>query len=157
MRIRYAKKEDLLRVNELRRQVNELHCAGRPDIFRPGFCQELQDYVYTIFEDPCKDIVVAEIDGCICGFACIQYVEREETPYRLAMRYCDIDELCVDAAFRRRGAAREMIAFIRAEAEKKGFNRLELNMWEFNEEVLRFYEAMGFRTYRRYMEMNLEE
>ena len=37
----------------------------------------------------------------------------------------------------------------------KGFDRVELNMWEFNSSALEFYEAMGFRTYRRYMELKL--
>ena len=42
--IRFAEAEDLKRVNELRKQVNDLHVNGRPDVFKPGFPQELQDY-----------------------------------------------------------------------------------------------------------------
>ena len=48
-----------------------------------------------------------------------------------------------------------MIDFIRDFARAEGHTRLELNMWEFNREALRFYEAAGFTTYRRYMEMPL--
>ena len=40
-------------------------------------------------------------------------------------------------------------------ARERGFDRLELNMWEFNRDALAFYEALGFETYRRYMEMKL--
>lgn len=29
-------------------------------------------------------------------------------------------------------------------------------MWEFNENALKFYEAIGFNTYRRYMEMTVD-
>ena len=39
---------------------------------------------------------------------------------------------------------------------KKGFKRIELNMWDFNEDALKFYEAIGFNTYRRYMEMEIQ-
>ena len=46
-----------------------------------------------------------------------------------------------------------MIRFIRAFAREKGYRRLELNMWEFNRGALAFYEAAGFSTYRRYMEI----
>ena len=46
-----------------------------------------------------------------------------------------------------------MIAFIREYAKNKGFDRIELNMWEFNRNALAFYEASGFTTYRRYMEV----
>ena len=38
-------------------------------------------------------------------------------------------------------------------AKEKGFSRIELNMWEFNQDALAFYEAAGFKTFRRYMEM----
>ena len=46
--VRYADRAELPRVNELRKMVNELHANGRPDIFRPGFCAELQQHVYQI-------------------------------------------------------------------------------------------------------------
>lgn len=39
--IRLAKREELVRVNELRKQVNDIHYDGRPDIFRKGFRKEL--------------------------------------------------------------------------------------------------------------------
>ena len=67
--------------------------------------------------------------------------------------FLDIDEFCVDAGHRRQGIASALIAFIRAWAREEGYKRLELNMWEFNREALAFYEAAGFTTYRRYMEM----
>ena len=69
--------------------------------------------------------------------------------------YLDIDEFDVDEAHRREGVATEMIAFIRAYAKEASFSRIELNMWEFNHDALAFYEAVGFTTYRRYMEMQL--
>ena len=49
-----------------------------------------------------------------------------------------------------------MIRFIRSWAEEQGFGRVELNMWEFNRDALAFYEAAGFRTYRRYMEIGTD-
>ena len=69
--------------------------------------------------------------------------------------YLDIDEFGVDENSRRQGAASAMIRFIRDWAKEQGFGRLELNMWTFNRGALAFYEAAGFETYRRYMEMPL--
>ena len=40
-------------------------------------------------------------------------------------------------------------------AKESGFDRIELNMWEFNEDAREFYDALGFKTYRRYMEMKI--
>ena len=47
----------------------------------------------------------------------------------------------------------EIITFIKDYTKEKGFKRIELNMWEFNQGALEFYEAVGFNTYRRYMEL----
>ena len=153
MNVRLAKEADLGRVNELRRQVKELHAAGKPEVFKPGFSEELQDLVYAIWNDPEQEVVVAEQDGVICGYAILHHIVRPENPYMLERDYLDIDEFGVDEAFRRQGTATAMIGFLRDFAARKGFHRIELNMWEFNRDALAFYEAAGFSTYRRYMEM----
>ena len=155
MNVRLATEADLGRVNELRRMVNNVHVAGRPDIFKAGFSRELQDRIYEIWNDPEQDIAVAEKDGVICGLAILHHVTRPENPFMLERDYLDIDEFGVDEAYRRQGVAAALIAFVREYAAQKGIRRIELNMWEFNESALAFYEAAGFTTYRRYMEMFL--
>lgn len=154
--IRFAKEEDLERVNEIRKAVNDIHVEGRPDIFKGGFDENLRDYIYEIWNAENKEIIVAEREGVVCGFACIQIVDKPENPFMHGRRYLDVDEFGVDERFRRQGVATEMIGFIRAEAKKRGIGKVELNMWEFNRGALSFYEAMGFRTYRRYMELESE-
>ncbi len=156
MEIRFAREEDLDQVNVLRKQVNDLHVAGKPEVFKPGFCDQLRDYILFIFADPRQKIVVAEDDaGVICGFAVLNHITRPENPFMFVRDYLDIDEFCVDAGHRRQGVASALIAFIRDWAKEQGFTRLELNMWEFNQGALAFYEAAGFTTFRRYMEMKL--
>ena len=152
--IRLANENDLSRVNELRKQVNDLHAAGKPEVFKPGFSQEMRDFIFRIWNDPERDIVVAERNGVIRGFAVLHHIIRPESPAKWEQNFLDIDEFGVDAAYRRQGIASEMIAFIREFAIQKGYSRIELNMWEFNKEALAFYEAVGFTTFRRYMEMS---
>ena len=153
LEVRLARENELERVNELRMQVNALHVAGKPDVFKPGFPEELRDHIYTIWRDPEQAIAVAEKDGYVCGFAVLHHICRPENPFMKERDFLDVDEFCVDEAFRRQGIASAMIGFIRDFAREKGFHRIELNMWEFNQGALAFYEAAGFRTFRRYMEM----
>ena len=155
MHIRFAAESDLEQVNRLRRQVNDLHVAGKPEVFKPGFPPELRDFIHAVFADPDQWILVAEEDGEILGFAVLHHIVRPETPFMYVRDFLDIDEFCVDEGHRRQGVASAMIAFIRDWAREQGFTRVELNMWEFNREALAFYEAAGFTTYRRYMEMQL--
>ena len=155
MLIRFAKENELDRINELRRQVNDLHVEGKPEVFKKGFNEELQNFIKVIWDDPEQEIVVADSDGIICGFAVIHHICKPETPFMYDRDFLDIDEFCVDKAYRRQGIASQMIEFIREYAREKGFHRIELNMWEFNQDALAFYEAAGFTTYRRYMELML--
>ena len=151
-KIRFAEYEDFEQINIIRKQVNDLHTDGKPEVFKSNF-DELKDYIHTIFNDPLKKIVVYEKNGTICAFATLSHITKPETPYSYERDFLDIDEFGVDEKFRRQGIASEMIAFIRSYAKEEGFSRLELNMWEFNSGALEFYEAVGFKTYRRYMEM----
>ncbi|MBQ3423908.1 MAG: hypothetical protein IJH38_01760 [Clostridia bacterium] len=48
-----------------------------------------------------------------------------------------------------------MIGFIREYAAGKGFHRVGLCVWEFNRRALAVYDAAGFRTYKRNMELRL--
>ena len=156
MNIRFATEKDLPAVNLLRKEVNDLHAAGKPEIFKPGFPAELQNYVYEMFRDPEKDIVVAEQDGALLGFAVLHEIRRPETPYMWERHFLDVDEFGVAEAARRQGIGRALIVFICGVAAERGLPRVELNMWEFNQSALAFYEAVGFATYRRYMELPVE-
>lgn len=150
--VRYATREELERVNELRKIVNEVHCNGRPDIFKSGFCKELREFVYTLWEGNNSDVIVVLRDNEICGYACVDYVDRPESPYNLARRFYHINEFGVDEKYRRQGVATELFDFIKKEATSKNFDKVELDMWEFNDGALKFYESVGFITYRRFME-----
>ncbi len=153
--VRFAKEEDLVRVNELRRMVNDLHCEGKAEVFRDGWCKELEEHVFTMWSGADKDIVVAERDGEICGYACVNYIHRPQTPYMWERNFYEINEFGVDEKFRRQGVATELFAFLKEDAVKKGFEKIDLNVWEFNQEAIKFYESIGMKVYRRYMEMKL--
>lgn len=155
MTIRFARSEDLTRVNELRKQVNDLHVNGDPAVFREGFPDELRDYIYSAFGDPLRKIVVYEKNGEILAFAVLHHIHVPQTPYKNERVFLDIDEFGVDESHHRQGIATEMMRFIREYAKSEGFSRIELNMWEFNQGALEFYNSVGFRTYRRYMELKL--
>ena len=154
--VRPAKREELERVNELRRMVNDLHVAGRPAHFRPGFNRPLRSHVYEQFDQPERfGVLVGLVDGEVAGFATVQYVHRPEGPYTHALDFYHVEEFGVDAAHRRRGVATALVAYMKADAKARGFTRLDLDVWAFNDSALAFYEAAGFTTYRRYMELEV--
>lgn len=143
--IRFAKESELVRVNELRKLVNDLHVEGKPEIFRAGFNDELRDFIYKIWKDPEQKIVVAELNGVVCGFAVLHHIHRPENPFMLERDFMDVDEFCVDKEYRRQGIATKMMSFIRNYTKEKGIKRLELNMWEFNQDALHFMRQLDLK------------
>ena len=92
LEVRLARENELERVNELRMQVNALHVAGKPDVFKPGFPEELRDHIHTIWMDPEQAIAVAEKDGYVCGFAVLHHICRAENPFMKERDFLDVDE-----------------------------------------------------------------
>lgn len=154
--IRYAEREELEAVNKVREQVNEVHVYGRPDIFRADGWPLIESNIYTRFDEDSSGVIVADLNDEIVGFAVVQYISRPETSFSKARRFYHIEEFGVDENHRRKGIATSLINFAKEDAKKLGFERVELNMWEFNEGALAFYESVGFKTFRRYMESYVE-
>lgn len=147
--------DELPRVNELREMVNRLHVEGRPDIFRPGFNEEMRNHLYVRFGAEDAEILVALVDGAVAGFAMLDWIDRPGSPYNLPRRFCHVAEIGVDAEYRRRGVGRALVEGIRAACRERGFSRVELDVWAFNDSAYEFYESAGFHCFRRFMEMEV--
>ncbi|MGN1164420.1 MAG: GNAT family N-acetyltransferase [Candidatus Ornithospirochaeta sp.] len=89
------------------------------------------------------------------GSAVVHHVHKAMTNFQNERQYLDIDEFGVREGYRRQGIARAMIEKIKKYARELGTTRIELNVWEFNKNAIAFYENVGFRTYRRYMEIEV--
>ena len=157
IRIRPANEADTEAVNRLRAQVNALHVQGRPDIFKPGFGEALQNHLAAYFDSETNGVLVAEAGDRIIGFAMVDYIDRPASDYNLTRRFYHVAEFGVDPAWQRRGVASALMQSMQADARARGFQKIELDVWAFNEGALAFYEAMGFQTYRRFMELLLSD
>ena len=154
--VRFAEEKDLDEINELRKQVNDIHVEGRPDVFKAGFGTEIRDFVKIIMNGENSDIIVAERNGIICGMACVDYVNKPESPYSKARSFYHVQEIAVDANYRRQGVAKELLEFMIEDAKKRKLGKIELDVWEFNDSAIEFYQAVGFRPTRRWMEYEVK-
>ena len=153
--IRFAEREDLERVNELRRQVNDLHVSGRPETFKPGFPEELRDHIYSIFDDPRQKIVVSEREGRICAFAVLNHITRPETPFMRVRDYLDIDELCVDRHMQGRGTGTAFLKAIEGYLRERGILKIFLQTGK-DMPAYSFYLKNGFRELEGHVSFSRE-
>ncbi|WHE06010.1 GNAT family N-acetyltransferase [Thermoanaerobacterium thermosaccharolyticum] len=69
--------------------------------------------------------------------------------------YKYIDDLCVSSTHRRKGVGRMLFKYIVDYAKKLGTDTLELTVWEFNSDAIKFYDGLGMTTRNRRMELKI--
>lgn len=155
--VRFARKEDYEAINALRAPVCALHSNGYPALFKPVFAKDHQERVLKMMEDPEQDVLVAEENGQLLGFAMVEYIKREETNSMYAVHEAHIVEIGVDETSQGKGIGTALIQAVKDAAKVRGCRSVQLDVWEFNKSALRFCEKLGFVTLRRKMEQVLDE
>lgn len=95
--------------------------------------------------------LLAEAAGEVIGFATVRVGNAPDEPYLQPARVAFVDSLGVPEAWQGRGAGRALMNAAEAWAREHGAERLHLNVWEFNEGAIAFYERLGYVTFSRNM------
>ena len=153
MVIRRAEEKDVERVLHLLSQVLEIHAKIRPDIFISGTTKYTREELLRIFADEMTPVYVAEdASGEVAGYAfCVQ----KSQPFSNNMVPFDsfyIDDLCVDESARGQHIGQALFQYVQEEARRRGCYEITLNVWEGNDEALKFYQKMGLRPKETQME-----
>ena len=129
--------------------IANLHKNGRPDMFHDLISKYTPQEVYERLSKDENGVFVAEQDGRVVGYVFCDIIKEGNglTLY--------IDDLCVDPEVRSRGIGRMLIDRAKEYAKEKNCGFLMLNVWEFNENAVAFYEKYGFSTRTRHMELKI--
>jgi GNAT superfamily N-acetyltransferase len=95
--------------------------------------------------------LLAEAEGEVIGFATVRVGDAPDEPYWQPARVAFVDSLGVLDAWQGKGAGRALMAAAEIWARDHGAERLHLNVWEFNEGAIAFYERLGYRPFSRNM------
>ena len=155
--VRPAKKEDHPAVERLLRQIAQLHADLRPEIFRPASHKYDAQQFAAMLGDPNAPILVAQDEhGEVLGYAILQVkIVGENYPVLLPRTFLYLDDLCVDVDARGLDIGTALMQAVRELAIVRGINRIELNVWECNEDAFKFYERLGFTTQCRELEIEI--
>lgn len=154
--IRRAKLADIDRINDLLYQVQQLHADGRPDIFKSGKKKYTDDELAEIIGNDKTPIYVYEEDGVVMGYVfCIyQITEENSSVYYRKVLY--IDDLCIDAQYRRRHIGEKLYEFAVKTARENDCDSVTLNVWDVNPSAEAFYQKMGMKPLKTCMETRLK-
>ncbi len=155
MQIIQANKTHIPQLLRLLLQVELVHHAIRPDIFRNGAQKYGEAELEVLLQDENKPVFIAEEAGLVLGYCFCQLRSVENSVMR-PRRELYIDDLCVDEDRRGQGIAAKLYRYAQAFARQQGCGYLTLNVWCGND-ALTFYEHMGLRPRNIIMETVLEE
>ena len=152
--IRLATVCDIPRIGELLVQVCNVHAAGRPDIFIAGHRKYSNDELRMLINQfPASPILVAVDAGDrVLGYAFCQIQDAPATDNTHARRTLYLDDLCVDAEFRGRHIGSRLYEAVRKLAEDQSCHAVTLNVWACNPQARAFYERLGLKPLKTYLE-----
>ena len=154
--IREALPKDYRELCALFEEVDALHRAQLPEIFQqPAGPARDEAYMQQLIAGPSAGLFVAEIEDRLAGLIRVQIREPPDVPLFVRRRYAVVEVLVVGKAFRRAGIGRALMEHAERWAQAQGATSVELGVWDFNQDAIAFYRALGYETAMRRMSKRL--
>jgi ribosomal protein S18 acetylase RimI-like enzyme len=150
--IRPARARDYDDLCNLIDTADALHHRHLPHIFRkPRSPARDVAYIVGLISDPDTALFVAEVEGQLAGFVTVLVRDASPIPVLVPRRLAIVDNLAVRRDLRRHGIGRALMHKAQRWASARGATAVELNVYEFNEAAIAFYEALGYEKFSRRM------
>jgi len=145
MLIRKMNERDYGAYCNLLREVHSLHAENRPDIYKKEILLPDEQTFLQMISDENAISLAADENGEMIGM-CLMQIRRPRNPILHGTPYGWIDDLCVSSAHRGKGAGTMLYQAMKQTAQEMGLARVELMVWAFNEQAMRFYKKLGLEA-----------
>jgi len=154
--VRKATDNDYVTVCELFDEIDALHRDNLPHVFqKPSGAAREQAYYSGLIADENVGFFVASTDEKLIGFVHAFVRDTPAIPILVPKRYAIVDCIVVKSGLQNQGIGRILMDKVEEWALAKGATSIDLNVYEFNETAISFYEKLGYRTLSRKMSKEL--
>ena len=150
--IREMNLNDYEDVRILVKQIHELHLSNRPDIYNDGESFP-KEYFEKVLSDANNLNYVYVENKKIVGVLNATLQHTNPLPIIKPRTYYFIENLVVDKNHRRKGIAKKLFHYLTLKAKENNIDSIELNVWAFNKDAIKFYEYMGMNIKNIRMEI----
>lgn len=141
--IEIPKIKDFNRVNELAKQVHEMHVNWRPDLFLSvDEVISKEDFEQMIQE---KEIFIAKVQGKIVGYITFN-IKEKDNPIMRYRKQLQIEAICVDENSREKGIGTALLRKVKEIGKENGCTDLYLTVNEENQNAIKICEKFGFKV-----------
>src|SRR5689334_4620756 len=149
IRIRSGPSADVGQLAELLLEVNDLHAALLPGVFRPTAADAATvDFLRGWVAREGRCLLVADDEHGPVGCALVVAGEASSQPIFVPRRWAEVELLVVANRARGRGIGRTLMDAAADWAAAEGAARVQVVVWEANAAAVRFYERLGYATAR---------
>lgn len=155
MEVCRASIKDFNAVECIMQDLHNIHSKSRPDIYKKAKNVFDEKYYFNLLDSKNYINLVAKENQEILGFASVAIKETLGSDVLVQRKYAYIDSICIKKNNRHLGIGSKIFEYIKQELKKLEIDNLELMVWEFNEDAIKFYENTGMKVKRRIFEMQL--
>ncbi len=156
--IRLATEQDIDELIALYAEFHEFHVLGVPDRLRKPDTYDKADLSGSLRAILSRDdaaIFVLDTGKNLIGLAEVYIRQDGPHPLTVAHRYGFLQSLIVSTQHRKGGLGRRLVATAHQWSKERSATEMQLDTWEFAEGPLHFYEALGYRTLKRHLVIDL--
>lgn len=140
--------KDYQLIAQLNEEVQNLHCALHPEMFKPHQQLEmeaaLKDYLSDI---NCHAYLVMQ-DGVAIAYAVFFIREAKENAFHYTIKTLYIDQISVLKKYRNTGAGQLLMQKAETLAQELSISKIELDHWSANLLASRFFRNRGYKLYK---------
>jgi GNAT superfamily N-acetyltransferase len=152
--VRHATMDDIEILVDLYKEFHEFHVKGVPDRLRIPCSYDdgdLSNKIEKILSERGSAIFVAEMEDAVVGLAEVYVKQDEANSLKLSYTYAHLQSVIVREAYRRQKIGRKLLLAVEQWAKENDASEIRLDIWEFKNGPLEFYEKRGYYTLRRTM------
>ncbi len=144
--IRIAKPSDLSDISRLSQILQKMHADNFPAFFKSepddaAFCAWFKD----VIEEPESLVLVAMDSDTMVGYLYAQEERKSESWVTRDYHRFLLHHIVVDPLFRNKHYGRELMARFLKDADQRGIENAELDVWDFNDKARIFFAGYGFK------------
>lgn len=140
--IRKAKISDFQGIHKLIMQVHKLHVNERNDIYKDVDPMNFEEF-RTELSNSNNIYLIAELENEIVGICFSQIKEISNNKIMKNRKILHIENICVDENHQKKGIGKKLYKQIVQLAKEKNIDNIELMVWGFNENAIKFYKNLG--------------
>ena len=155
MYIRSIKEKDYTAISIMLNGLHSLHVKNRSDIYaKTDSVISKSDFIQMIEDENCI-AMIAEAGGKAAGYGVGEIKNTAENPLLMKHKSLYIQEIYVKPSYRKKSIGRDLLEKIENEGRKLGADRMDLTVWAFNKNAIKFYEYCGMEEQRIILEKKI--